>query len=357
VNELGFYEGQRKANPDQRVFILTRSAFAGSQRYGAATWSGDIGSIWKDFETQIPAGLNFSLSGIPFWGTDIGGFSVENRFYNAQDETLEEWREQMTRWYQFGAFSPIFRAHGQGPFREIFNVAPETHLAYQSMLYYDKLRYRLMPYLYSLAGHIYLNDYTPMRALAMDFASDKNVLDIGSEYMLGPAFLVAPVTTYKAKTKDVYLPANNGWYDLYTGKYFDGGKSITASAPYERIPVFVKAGSIVPAGPELQYALEKPADPITLYVFTGADASFTLYEDEGVNNNYEKGAYATIQFRYSEADKTLTVGRREGTFTGMLTKRKFEIVWISKDKSVGVGLSTKPDSKIDYNGDEVTVKF
>jgi alpha-D-xyloside xylohydrolase len=357
VNELGFYEGQRQANPDQRVFILTRSAFAGSQRYGAATWSGDIGSIWKDFETQIPAGLNFSLSGIPFWGTDIGGFSVENRFYNAQGETLEEWREQMTRWYQFGAFSPIFRAHGQGPFREIFNVAPETHLAYQSMLYYDKLRYRLIPYLYSLAGHVYLNDYTPMRALAMDFGSDKNVLDIGNEYMLGPALLVAPVTSYKAKTKEVYLPADNGWYDLYTGKYFDGGNSITASAPYERIPVFVKAGSIIPAGPELQYALEKPADPITLYVFTGADASFNLYEDEGVNNNYEKGAYATIQFSYSEANKTLRIGKREGSYTGMLTNRTFEIVWISKDKAVGVGLSTKPDRKLDYSGEEVTVKF
>jgi alpha-D-xyloside xylohydrolase len=357
VNELGFYEGQRKANPNQRVFILTRSAFAGSQRYGAATWSGDIGSIWKDFETQIPAGLNFSLSGIPFWGTDIGGFSVEGRFYNAQGETLEEWREQMTRWYQFGAFSPLFRAHGQGPFREIFNVAPETHLAYQSMLYYDKLRYRLMPYLYSLAGQVYLNDYTIMRALAMDFSSDKNTLDIGNEYLLGPALLVAPVTQYKANTKDVYLPAGAGWYDFYTGKSFEGGQSHTVAAPYERIPVFVKAGSIVPAGPEIQYALEKQADPTTLYVFSGADASFVFYEDEGVNNNYEKGAYATIKFTYSEADKKLTIGKREGSFSGMLTNRKFEIVWVSKDKAVGVGLTTKPDKVIEYKGEEVSVSF
>jgi alpha-D-xyloside xylohydrolase len=357
VNELGFYEGQRKANPNQRVFILTRSAFAGSQRYGAATWSGDIGSIWKDFETQIPAGLNFSLSGIPFWGTDIGGFSVESRFYNAQGETLEEWREQMTRWYQFGAFSPLFRAHGQGPFREIFNVAPETHLAYQSMLYYDKLRYRLMPYLYSLAGQVYLNDYTIMRALAMDFSSDKNVLDIGNEYLLGPALLVAPVTQYKANTKDVYLPAGTNWYDFYSGKSFEGGQSYNVAAPYERIPVFVKAGSIVPAGPEIQYALEKQADPTTLYVFTSADASFVFYEDEGVNNNYEKGAYATIKFTYSEADKKLTIAKREGSFTSMLTNRKFEIVWISKDKAVGVGLSAKPDKVVEYKGEEVVVSF
>jgi alpha-D-xyloside xylohydrolase len=357
VNELGFYEGQRKANPDQRVFILTRSAFGGSQRYGAATWSGDIGAIWKDFETQIPAGLNFSLSGIPFWGTDIGGFSVEGRFYNAQGETLEEWREQMTRWYQFGAFSPIFRAHGQGPFREIFNVAPESHPAYQTMLYYDKLRYRLMPYLYSLAGHVYLNDYTPMRALAMDFGSDKNVLDIANQYMLGPSLLVAPVTTYKAKTKEVYLPAGQGWYDFYTGQFYDGGKTISASAPYERIPVFVKEGSILPAGPDLQYALEKPADPITLYVFTGKDASFTLYEDEGVNNNYEKGNYAVIEFTYSHDNQTLTINKRDGSFKGMLGNRKFEIVRIAKDKAAAVGLTSKAEQTVQYAGDEVTIKF
>jgi alpha-D-xyloside xylohydrolase len=357
VNELGFYEGQREANPDQRVFILTRSAFAGSQRYGAATWSGDIGSIWKDFETQIPAGLNFSLSGIPFWGTDIGGFSVENRFYNAEGETLEEWREQMTRWYQFGAFSPIFRAHGQGPFREIFNVAPESHLAYQSMLYYDKLRYRLMPYLYSLSGQIYLNDYTPMRALAMDFSSDRNVLDIANQYMLGPALMVSPVTTYKAQTRAVYLPAGQGWYDFYTGQFQEGGKTITASAPYERMPVFVKEGSIVLAGPELQYALEKQADPMTLYVFSGKDGNFTLYEDEGVNNNYEKGAYATIQFNYRESDKTLVAGKRNGSFKGMLEMRKLEIVFISRDKPTGVGLSTKATKVIDYTGDEIEIKF
>ncbi|MFZ6009287.1 MAG: TIM-barrel domain-containing protein, partial [Bacteroidota bacterium] len=173
VNEMGIYDGQRKANPDQRVFILTRSAFAGSQRYAAATWSGDIAARWQDFKAQIPAGLNFSLSGIPYWTTDIGGFSVEKRFVNATGDDLEEWREQMTRWFQFGAFCPLFRVHGQYPYREIFNVAPETHPAYQTMLYYDRLRYRLMPYLYSLAGKTYFDDYTIMRALVMDFGDDK----------------------------------------------------------------------------------------------------------------------------------------------------------------------------------------
>jgi alpha-D-xyloside xylohydrolase len=354
VNEMEFYDGQRRANPDQRVVILTRSAFAGSQRYGAATWSGDIGAIWKDFETQIPAGLNFSLSGIPFWTTDIGGFSVENRFYNAQGETLEEWREQMTRWYQFGAFCPLFRAHGQYPFREIFNVAPESHLAYQSMVYYNKLRYRLLPYLYSLAGKVYLDDYTPMRALAMDFGSDLRTLNIGSEYLLGPSLLVAPVTSYKAKTKEVYLQAGNGWYEFHSGKFFEGGQSMTVDAPYERIPVFVKEGSILPAGPELQYALE--ADPITLYVFTGKDADFVIYEDEGVNNNYEKGAYATIAVSYNESSKSLTIGERKGEFKGMLATRTFEIVWVYKNKPVGVSLSAKADQKITYQGQEILVQ-
>ena len=357
VNELGFYEGQRRENPDQRVFILTRSAFAGSQRYGAATWSGDIASIWKDFETQIPAGLNFSLSGIPFWGTDIGGFSVEGRFYNAQGETLEEWREQMTRWYQFGAFSPIFRAHGQGPFRETFNVAPETHLAYQTMLYYDKLRYRLMPYLYSLAGHVHINDYTPMRALVMDFGSDRNTWDIANEYMLGPSLLVAPVTVYRAKSREVYLPASANWYDFYSGRFYEGGKAITAATPYERMPVFIKAGSVVPAGPEIQYALEKPADPITLYVFMGADGSFTLYEDDGVTNDFEKGMYATIDFNYSESEKILTIGERSGTFEGMLKKRRFEIIKIDAQSDLGISLTAKPGKVVEYDGAEVIVKF
>lgn len=356
VNEMEFHDGQRRANPDQRVFILTRSAFAGSQRYAAATWSGDIGAIWKDFETQIPAGLNFSLSGIPFWTTDIGGFSVESRFYNAQGETLEEWREQMTRWYQFGAFSPLFRAHGQYPFREVFNVAPESHLAYQSMVYYNKMRYRLMPYHYSLAGKVFLDDYTPMRALIMDFPGDAQVADIGNEYLLGPALLVAPVTTYKAKTKEVYLPAGSGWFEFHSGKYLTGGQRVTVDAPYERIPVFVKEGSIIPAGPELQYAMEKAPDPITLYVYGGKDASFTLYEDEGVNNNYEKGSYTTIPLSYSETTKTLTIGARSGSFTGMLTKRTFEVVWVDAEHPVGVTLTSKGGQRVKYEGTELIVK-
>jgi alpha-D-xyloside xylohydrolase len=350
VNEMAFYNGQRQADPNKRVFILTRSAFAGSQRYAAATWSGDIGAIWKDFETQIPAGLNFSLSGIPYWTTDIGGFSVENRFVNAQGETLEEWREQMTRWFQFGAFSPLFRAHGQFPFREIYHVAPESHPAYQTMAYYDRLRYRLMPYLYSLVGWVHLYDYTPMRALVMDFPNDRATWDLGNQFLLGPNLLVAPVMTWKARTRSVYLPAGTDWYDFHSGAVYEGGKTHTVAAPYTQIPVFVKAGAILPAGPELQYALEKPADPVTLYVFTGKNGEFTLYEDENINNNYEQGKYATIRFSYDEASRTLTLHAQEGEFAGMLRQRTFEIVWVSREKPVGVGLKARPDVVVTYDG-------
>jgi alpha-D-xyloside xylohydrolase len=356
VNEMGIYEGQAKADPDKRIFILTRSAFAGSQRYAAATWSGDIAARWQDFKAQIPAGLNFSLSGIPYWTTDIGGFSVEKRFENAQGEDLQEWREQMTRWFQFGAFCPLFRVHGQYPYREMFNVAPENHVAYQTMLYYDKLRYQLMPYIYSLAGKTYFDNYTIMRALVMDFPNDKAVFNIGDEYMFGPNILVAPVTEYKARMWQVYLPASTGWYDFYTGKFYEGGQTVTVDAPLERIPLFVKEGSILPLGPDLQYATEKPADPITLYVFAGANGGFELYEDENINHNYTKGNYSTIPFQYDEETETLTIGEREGSFEGMLKERTFKIVWVKNDLSVGVGSVSHPVQTVRYSGSAITVK-
>jgi alpha-D-xyloside xylohydrolase len=356
VNEMGIYEGQAKADPDKRIFILTRSAFAGSQRYAAATWSGDIAARWQDFKAQIPAGLNFSLSGIPYWTTDIGGFSVEKRFENAQGDDLQEWREQMTRWFQFGAFCPLFRVHGQYPYREMFNVAPENHVAYQTMLYYDKLRYQLMPYIYSLAGKTYFDNYTIMRALVMDFPNDKAVFNIGDEYMFGPSILVAPVTEYKARMWQVYLPASTGWYDFYTGKFYEGGQTVTVDAPLERIPLFVKEGSILPLGPELQYATEKPADPITLYVFAGANGSFELYEDENINYNYTKGNYSTIPFQYNEETETLTIGEREGSFEGMLKERTFKIVWVKNDLSVGVGSASHSVQTVRYSGSAITVK-
>lgn len=358
LNAKGIYEGQRQSNPDQRVFILTRSAFAGQQRYSAATWSGDIATRWYDLKAQIPAGLNFCLSGIPYWTTDIGGFAVEPRYErNVTEADLEEWRELNARWFQFGAFCPLFRVHGQFPYREMFNIAPENHPAYQTMLAYDQLRYRLMPYIYSLTGMVTHNDYTIMRALVMDFGSDKNVLNIGDQFMFGPALLVNPVTEYKARTRQVYLPAGSGWYDLKSGEHYKGGQTIQADAPYTDIPIFVKEGSILPCGPEIQYADEKAADPIRLFVYTGGDGSFALYEDEDVNYNYEKDKFSMIPLSYNEEDHILTIGKRQGEFPGMLVTRTFEIIWIGARNPCGLDFGLKPDVVVIYDGSQQSIKM
>lgn len=357
VNAQGVWEGQLATDPGQRVFILTRSAFAGLQRYSAANWSGDIAARWHDMKAQIPCGLNFCMSGIPYWTMDIGGFSVESRYNKPSAADLEEWRELMTRWFQFGTFVPIFRSHGEFPYREIYNTAPENHPAFQAIVATDRLRYRMMPYIYSLAGQTYLNDYTIMRGLAMDFPGDPAVNDIGDQYMFGPSLMINPVTEYKARNRDVYLPGPYGWYDLHTGGYFTGGKVISADAPYSSIPVFVREGAILPIGPDLQFTSEKPADPLTIIVFTGMDGTFTLYEDEGVNNNYEDGAYALIPFVYSEADRTLTAGARTGEFSGMLQDRTFNVVVVSKEKPAKIDFNAAPDKVIKYSGDEISVKL
>jgi alpha-D-xyloside xylohydrolase len=355
MNAKGIYEGQRKNSPNQRVFILTRSAFAGQQRYAAATWSGDIAARWYDLKAQIPAGLNFCLSGIPFWTTDVGGFAVESRYEHATGPDLDEWRELVTRWFQFSTFCPLLRVHGQYPYREMFHVAPDDHPAYKTMVAYDKLRYRLMPYIYSLAGMVIHNDYTIMRALVLDFGRDEKVLNISDQYMFGPALLVNPVTEYKARERQVYLPAGTGWYDIKSGRYFKGGRTIQADAPYTDIPIFVREGSIIPFGPAIQYTTEKPADPIRLFVYTGKDGAFTLYEDEDVNYNYEKGAYSMIPLEYNEESRSLTIGSRQGEFPGMLKERSFEIVWISKESPAGFDLDGAPAQVVRYDGNELVV--
>ncbi|WP_343693947.1 TIM-barrel domain-containing protein [Chitinophaga sp.] len=357
MNAKGIYEGQRKANPDQRVFILTRSAFAGLQRYGAATWSGDIAARFDELARQIPAGLNFCMSGLPYWTTDIGGFYVEDKYDkpDPQGENLQEWRELNARWYQYGAFCPLFRAHGQYPYREVYNIAPENSPEYQSIVYYDRLRYRLMPYIYSLAGQTYHNDYTIMRGLIMDFDQDTVVRHIGDQFMFGPAFLVSPVYAYKARTRALYLPAGQGWYNLYDGSYTDGGQHITAAAPLNRIPLYIKAGSIIPFGPAIQYTSQRPADTITLYIYGGSNGKFTLYEDEGLNYNYEKGAFSTIEFKYNDADNTLLLGKRAGEFPGMLQKRSFRIVKVDKTHPMVFDLTDSKGQLVQYNGNEQTI--
>lgn len=357
VNASGVYEGQRSVKPNERVFILTRSAYAGLQRYAAAAWSGDIASRWEDMKAQISAGVNFSLSGMPYWTMDIGGFSVEKRYEEPNAADQEEWRELNTRWFQFGAFVPLFRSHGQYPFREIYNIAPDTHPAYQSMLYYNKLRYKLMPYIYTLAGQSYQKDYTIMRGLMMDFPNDQKAANLNDQFMFGPSILVSPVLKYKATSRELYLPQGQGWYDFYTGKFLKGGQDIQADAPYDRMPLYVKAGSIIPTGPDMQYTSEKKSDPTTILVYTGQDASFTLYEDEGTNYNYEKGAFSQIEFTYQEASGTLTIANRQGEFKGMLPTRTFKVVFVSPDAPAAADAATAHNAiKIQYKGQKAILK-
>ncbi len=324
VNADAIYNGQRGIDPDKRVFLLTRSGFAGLQRYSTATWSGDIGTTWTDMRAQMAAGLGFSMSGIPFWGMDIGGFSVMSKFHDPASR--EEWQELQTRWHQFGAFVPLFRAHGQWPRRELWNIAPEGSPAYRSILSYMELRYRLMPYLYSLAGAVHFADATLMRGLPMDFPDDPAVRDISDQWMFGPALMPCPVYEYKARSRKVCFPTGCDWYDFYTGKQIRGGQTIDVDAPYERIPLYVRAGSILPTGPQMQWSDEKAADDILLTVYAGANADFLLYEDENTNYNYEKGAFSVIPLHWSEKDRTLTVGNRRGEFPGMLKERSFRVV-------------------------------
>lgn len=358
-NARGIYEGQREKNPVDRVFILTRSGFAGMQRYGTTTWSGDIGTTWEDMKAQIPAGINFSMSGLPYWTMDIGGFCVQKKFERATEgsEAMNEWRELNTRWYQFGTFAPLFRVHGQYPFREIYNIAPENHPTYKSMLYYNKLRYRLMPYIYSITGAVYHNDYTIMRGLAMDFPQDKKVWNIDDQFMFGPSLLVCPVYEYKARQRDVYFPGNDGWYDLYSGKHVDGGQKATVDAPYERMPLFVREGSILPAGPEIEYTNQKPDAPIDIYVYTGKDGSFELYEDESTNYNYENGKFSIIRFDYSENEKTLTILPRKGEFDGMINERVFRIHKVSKEDAVPFLSEKGLVQTVNYNGDTAKISL
>ena len=367
VNADAIYNGQRSVNPNQRVFLLTRSGFAGEQRYSTATWSGDIATRWEDMRAQMTAGLNYSMAGLPFWGMDQGGFCVENRYVAAQQEfdktgkenaDLKEWRELQARWNEFGCFVPLYRTHGQWPTREVWNIAPADHPAYKSIVFYDKLRYRLMPYLYSMAGMVHFKDYTMMRGLVMDFNGDDNIYDIKDQWMFGSALMACPVGEYQKYSRNVYLPKQKGWYDFYTGKHYAGGQTIVADALYDKIPVFVPEGSILPIGPEMEWSDQKKAELIDLYVYAGKDGSYTLYEDEGTNYNYEKGKYAMIDFKYNDAQKTVTIAARKGSFDGMLQKRRFNIVLVSDNNQQGISLAKAPKGKmVKYAGKAVTVKL
>jgi alpha-D-xyloside xylohydrolase len=328
-----FYDNQLAAAPNQRVFILTRSGFASQQRYAEASWSGDTTCTWTAMRKQIAAGIGFCMSGVPYWTMDIGGFTPPAKFastnFNAAD--FDEWCELSTRWFEFGTFCPLLRVHGEGHLREMWEFGGDHSPAYQAQLKFDRLRYRLLPYVYSLAGDVTQNGGTMMRGLAMDFPQDERARSITDQYMFGPAFLVSPVTTYRARSREVYMPAGADWYDFWSGRFFAGGQELQADAPLDAMPLFVRAGSIIPLGPELQYTGEKSADPITLLIYTGADAEFSLYEDDGVTNAYEKGEFSRIPMHWDQDARKLTVGKRVGSFAGMLKDRTFNVVFISQN--------------------------
>jgi alpha-D-xyloside xylohydrolase len=350
------YDRAHADQPDQRQYLFTRSAWGGIQRYSAAVWSGDVVARWYDLRAQITAGVGMSMSGIPNWTHDIGGFAVEDRFTRQDPAHLPEWRELYTRWFQFGAFSPIFRAHGEFPYREIYNVAEEGSEEYESLTYYLRLRYRLMPYIYATAADTYHNDGTIMRGLVMDFPNDPSVRDRGEEYMFGPAFLVAPVYEFRARVRDLYLPAGTRWYDFYTGAAHEGGQTIRAAAPLGRIPLFVRAGAIVPTGPAVQHTGENPNGPLTLFVYTGADGSFELYEDDGASYGYQRGQFSRIPFRYDEETGTLIIGARRGSYPGMAEERMINVRWIGGPAANAADLDAAADASVRYVGRQLTVR-
>jgi alpha-D-xyloside xylohydrolase len=379
----GVSEHQRAKSADKRIFILTRSAFAGQQRYGANTWSGDVNSSWQSLRNQIPAGLNFSMSAIPYWNTDIGGFfaSAYKRGWG-EGNSNPSFQELYVRWLQFGAFTPMMRSHGTDIPREIYNFGKKGEPIYDAIAKSINLRYSLLPYIYSTAWAVTNEQSTFMRALVMDF-KDKNVVDNNNEYLFGKSILVAPIvnaqytpeTILRAnaetgwdkkdangnekrqavnfteqKSTKVYLPEGTNWFDFWTNEKLVGGAEITKLTTIDEIPLYVKAGSIIPFGPQVQYATEKKWDNLEVRIYPGANGSFVLYEDENDNYNYEKGAYSTITFNWDEKKKTLSISDRKGSFSGMINNRVFNVTLVS-DKQLSASKA------INYEGKSLTIKL
>ena len=378
----GVYDHQRAETSDKRVIILTRSGFLGQQRYASNIWSGDVQSSWDMFRKQITAGLNFSLTGMPHWNSDLGGFFAGS--YNTNGNTSATrnpmYQELYVRWLQFGVFCPMMRSHGADTPREFFWYGKAGEPVYDALVDAVKLRYSLLPYIYSTAWEVSHRQSTFMRALYMDFLNDKNTWKIGNEYMFGKAFLVAPVlhaqytpeqkqnilkenegwnkTTNnqinlslnvdftQSKEMEVYLPSGNKWYNYWTNEDFDGGQKLKIKTSLDRIPLFVRAGSIIPIGPDVQYTNEKKWDNLIINVYPGADGTFTLYEDEGDNYNYESGAYTEIQMKWNDTKRILTIDARKGEYNGMLTKRNFTIRTADGKEKV-----------ITYSGKKINVKI
>ncbi|MCD9575015.1 glycoside hydrolase family 31 protein [Flavobacterium soyae] len=378
----GVYDHQRKTTADKRVFILTRSAFAGQQRYGANTWSGDTGSSWETLRNQIPAGLNFTLTGIPHWNSDIGGFfaGAYIQAWNEGSGTKNPlYQELYVRWIQFGAFNAMMRSHGTDVPREIYNFGKKGEPIYDAIDKIINLRYTLLPYIYSTSWEVTSKQSSFMRALFMDFPADKKGWDIKDEFMFGKSILAAPIVEAQytpekivkvneatgwdkqgdkkntekitvdfttKKSRNVYLPAGTNWYDFWTNEKIKGGQEIITKTTIDMIPLYVKEGAIIPFGPKVQFAAEKKWDNLEIKVYPGKDGSFVLYEDEFDNYNYEKGAYSEIEFLWNETSKRLTISNRKGQYNGMLTSRKFTIVMPNGSEKV-----------INYNGKKVEEEF
>jgi alpha-D-xyloside xylohydrolase len=367
----GIYENQRATTSAKRVFILTRSAFAGQQRFGANSWSGDVGSSWGTLTVQVPAALNFSASGLPYWNADIGGFFAGNYTRDGGAKN-PEFQELYVRWMQFATLTPMMRSHGTDIPREIYQFGNRGDWSFDAQEKYINLRYSLLPYIYASAWGVSKRSESLMRALFMDFAADKKVENIGSEYMFGRSILVAPVTkpmyTSKqngkvvedfstVKSQKVYLPQGADWFDFWTGEKIKGGQEVDKATTIDVIPMYVKAGSIIPWGPKVQYAAEKNWDNLEIRVYPGSNAEFTLYEDENDNYNYEKGIFSTIKLKWDEQAKTLTFGERVGSFKNMLKNRTFNIVVVSPQNGVGVKSASKFAKTVKYNGKAKSIKL
>ena len=378
----GVYDHQRAVTSDKRVFILTRSGFLGQQRYGVNVWSGDVASTWESFRNQIPAGLNFSLCGMPHWNSDIGGFFAGHYNKSWNDDSASKnplYQELYVRWLQFGTFNPMMRSHGTDVYREIYKFGKKGEPVYDAIEKMIGLRYSLLPYIYSTSWEVSNRQSSFMRALMMDFVDDRKVWDINDEYMFGKSLLVAPIAHaqytpeavvkvseeegwnrdgakktktdvavdfMETKSTNIYLPAGTLWYDFWTNEKHEGGKEITKETTLDVIPLYVKAGSIIPVGPQVQYATEKPWDHLELKVYAGANGNFILYEDEFDNYNYEKGAYTEIPISWNNASRKLTIGARKGAYEGMLKNRKFAVT-----------LQDGTQKNVDYNGKAISVRF
>lgn len=366
----GIYDHQRATTSEKRVHILTRSAFAGQQRYAANSWSGDIVSSWETLQKQIPAALSLSLTAIPYWNADIGGFFLWN--YNGSNAMkLKTYQELYVRWLQFGTFTPMMRSHGTDAPREIWQLGAKGYWAYDAVEKYIKMRYRLLPYIYSTAWEVSSQSGTFMRAMMMDFPDDKTTHNNGDQYLFGKNMLVAPVTNAmytskkgnetsedftNIKSKKVYLPVGSRWVDFWTGITYVGGMEIAKETPVDIMPLYLKAGSILPWGPEVQYAEEKKWDNLEIRIYPGADGSFVLYEDENNNYNYEKGFFSTIAFKWDDKNKVLTIDKRKGQFNGMLKSRKFKVLIVRENNGAG----DKPAANyktVNYKGNSIQVKL